>query len=118
MDKKALGKQLQKYRKKAQYSQDDVAAQIGCSSIFISCIERGVKAPALDTLIELANILDVSIDVLIGKEVKDYYIAELKNIEKHITSLPLEEQQRTLELINAIVMVEVEYCSGKRPRKE
>lgn len=43
MDKKAFGKQLQRYRERAGYSQEALAEKIECSSIFISYIERGAK---------------------------------------------------------------------------
>lgn len=46
MDKKAFGKQLQRYRERAGYSQEALAEQIECSTIFISYIERGEKSPA------------------------------------------------------------------------
>lgn len=36
MDKKAFGKQLQRYRERAGYSQEALAEQIECSTIFIS----------------------------------------------------------------------------------
>ena len=36
MDKKAFGKELQKYREQAGYSQETLAECVGCSSIFIS----------------------------------------------------------------------------------
>ena len=45
MDKKALGKELQKYRERAGYSQETLAEVINCSAIFISYIERGVNLP-------------------------------------------------------------------------
>lgn len=35
MDKKAFGKELQKYREQAGYSQETLAECVGCSSIFI-----------------------------------------------------------------------------------
>ena len=55
MDKKAFGKELQKYREQAGYSQETLAECVGCSSIFISYIERGVKTPSLNTLNSISN---------------------------------------------------------------
>ena len=46
MDKKMFGKQLQKYRELAGYSQEDLAEKADCSTIFISYIERGQKSPS------------------------------------------------------------------------
>lgn len=52
MDKKSFGKQLQRYRERAGYSQEALAELVECSTIFISYIERGEKSPSLDTLIK------------------------------------------------------------------
>lgn len=92
MDKKSFGKQLQKYRELAGYSQEDLAEKIDCSSIFISYIERGQKSPSLNTLIKLANTLNISVDILLGKEMANYTSEKLKNIEKRLSSLPLKER--------------------------
>ena len=43
MNRKSLGKQIQKYRERAGYSQEKLAEIIECSTIFIFYIERGVK---------------------------------------------------------------------------
>lgn len=67
MDKKSFGKQLQRYRERAGYSQEALAELVECSTIFISYIERGEKSPSLDTLIKLANALDISVDIFWGK---------------------------------------------------
>lgn len=84
MDKKAFGKQLQRYRERAGYSQEALAEQIECSTIFISYIERGEKSPSLDTLVKLANALDISVDILLGKELKNYTSEKLKYIENQL----------------------------------
>ena len=65
MDKKAFGKELQKYREQAGYNHETLAECVGCSSIFISYIERGVKSPSLNTLISISNTLNVSVDILL-----------------------------------------------------
>ena len=82
MDRKAFGKQLQRYREQAGYSQEALAEKIGCSSIFISNIECGKKSPSLDTLINLANTLDISVDILLGKELKKLHLRKIENTWK------------------------------------
>ena len=109
MDKKAFGKQLQRYRKRAGYSQEALAEKIECSSIFISFIERGAKAPGLDTLVKLANALDISVDILLGKELNNYTSKKLKDIEGQLKMLPSLEQQKILDILESIVAVELDY---------
>ena len=109
MDKKLFGKQLQKYRELAGYSQEDLAEKIDLSSIFISYIERGQKAPSVNTLIKLANTLNVSVDILLGKEVKGYTSEKLKEIEKRLNGLPEKEHQRLFDIIDAMITIELAY---------
>ena len=103
MDKKAFGKQLQRYRERAGYSQEALAEQIECSTIFISYIERGEKSPSLDTLVKLANALDISVDILLGKELKNYTSEKLKYIENQLKNLPSLEQQKILDIMDSVV---------------
>lgn len=98
MDKKAFGKQIQKYRNRSGYSQEKLAELMGCSAIFISYIERGEKMPGFDNLIKLANILGVSVDILLGGELKEF---------------PIKEQRKMLEVIDAVITVEKEYLEKK-----
>ena len=109
MDKKALGKELQKYRERAGYSQETLAEVINCSAIFISYIERGVKSPSLDTLIKLANALDISLDILLRKDVKKSISPKLIDIEKQLQRLPYHVQQKILDIIDATISIEIDY---------
>lgn len=110
MDKKAFGKQLQRYRERAGYSQEALAEQIECSTIFISYIERGEKSPSL---VKLANALDISVDILLGKELKNYTSEKLKYIENQLKNLPSLEQQKILDIMDSVVAVELSYHNEK-----
>lgn len=111
MDKKSFGKQLQKYRELAGYSQEDLAEKIDCSSIFISYIERGVKSPSLDTLVKLSNALNVSADVLLGKEMNCFTSQKLRHIEERLHALPVRERQRILDIMDEAISIELSYCN-------
>lgn len=113
MDKKAFGKQLQRYRERAGYSQETLTEKIECSSIFISYIERGEKTPGLDTLVKLANALDISVDILLGKELNNYTFERLKDIEGQLKMLPSLEQQKIFDILESIVAVELDYHGKK-----
>ncbi len=115
MDKKLFGKQLQRYREQAGYSQETLAEQIECSTIFISYIERGEKSPSLDTLLKLANALNISVDLLFGRELKHYTSEKLKYIEEQLKNLPTSEQQKILDIMESVVSIELNYYK-KEPR--
>lgn len=113
MDKKFFGMQLQKYRDKAGYTQEFLAEQIGCSSIFISFIERGEKAPSVDTLIKLSNALNISIDCMLGTELNCYPSEKLKQIAKRLSELPVYEQQKILTIFESIITIEINHYLKK-----
>lgn len=115
MNKKLFGKQLQQYRERAGYSQETLAEQIECSTIFISYIERGEKSPSLDTLLKLANALNISIDLLFGRELKHYTSEKLKYIEEQLKNLPTLEQQKILDILDSVVSIELNYYYEKEP---
>ena len=95
------------YRERAGYSQEKLAEIIECSTIFISYIERGVKSPGLDKLMKIANALDVSVDILLGKDLASYNTERLKDIEQQLKKLPEQEQLKILDMIDSIISIEL-----------
>lgn len=91
----------------AGYSQEKLAEIIECSTIFISYIERGVKSPGLDKLMKIANALDVSVDILLGKDLASYNTERLKDIEQQLKKLPEQEQLKILDMIDSIISIEL-----------
>lgn len=118
MDKKAFGKQLQRYREHAGYSQEALAEQIECSTIFISYIECGGKSPSLNTLVKLANTLDISVDILLGRELKNYTSERLKYMESQLKNLPSLEQQKALDIMDSVVAAELSYHNERGQQKK
>lgn len=79
--------------------------------------QRGVKSPGLDNLIRLANALDVSADLLLGTAISTYNLTMLKDIEKRIQMLPASEQQKLLDIFDAVISVELNHNQSERPNK-
>ena len=59
---KKLGKRIQSARKEAGLSQEQLAEAIGKSPSAVSTIETGKRGASLETLIRIANVLQVSAD--------------------------------------------------------
>ena len=76
------------------------------------------KSPSLDTLIKLANALDISVDILLGKELKHYTFEKLKYIEEQMKNLPASDQQKILDIVDSVVAIELNYHNEKRHQKE
>ena len=65
MDLCAIGARIKAARERAGLTQEDLAAELDMSPTHISVLERGRKAPKLETLVNIANTLHVSTDMLL-----------------------------------------------------
>jgi transcriptional regulator with XRE-family HTH domain len=63
--KKALGKRIAVLRRAKGFSQETLGEKSGYSTEFISLVERGVNAPAVEGLDKIA--------VALGTEIKDLF---------------------------------------------
>lgn len=63
-----LSKRLRQARDDAGYTQIDAAKKLGISNGTLSGYERNYRDPDTDTLNEMANLYEVSVDWLLGKE--------------------------------------------------
>lgn len=91
--KSKFAEQLTQFRKQKGFSQNELAKKLKISRQSVSKWENGTAIPDLDRVIEIADLLQVSLDELIlGKESKvnsnkldhlDKRLADLEEIEKN-----------------------------------
>ena len=62
-----LGKKIQQLRREQKIPQIKFAEMIETSSTFVSRMERGLRGPSLETLVLIADVLDVSLDSLLAE---------------------------------------------------
>ena len=74
-----FSERLKKLRKQAQLTQVDVAEKLGISQPAYASWERGVKKPTQENLVKISQILNVSVDYLVGNS--EEKLDELDNIE-------------------------------------
>lgn len=65
-----LGKRLRELRKTKGYSQTQLGKLINVTKVSISGYETENRTPNLETLIDLAEVLETSLDYLIGHDVQ------------------------------------------------
>lgn len=71
MDEVGLGKRLQEARQRAGFTQQQLCATAGLSYSTLAKIERGaIKSPSIFTIQSIADTLGLSLDELLGHEVK------------------------------------------------
>lgn len=69
MDKRRIGKAIAYLRKRAGYTQQDLADRIGISDKAVSKWERGIGAPDIAYVGKLASLLDIDTDSLLAGDV-------------------------------------------------
>ena len=91
-----FSERLKSLRKQAGFTQVDVASKLGISQQAYASWERGVKKPTQDNLVKIAQILNVSVDYLVGNS--EERIDELDNIELlfRMNSKGLTEEEKVV----------------------
>ena len=103
MDLKAVGKRIKAAREQKGLTQEALAELVNLSPMHVSVIERGNKLPRLETLINIANILDVSADVLLQDVVNNQVKLHTSEASDLIAQLSREDQRRVLAALHSFV---------------
>ena len=103
MDLQAIGARIKATREAKGMTQEDLAAALDLSRNHISVIERGVKAPKLDTFVAIANELGVSADVLLFDVIDHASNSVSSDLMAAVSQLPKADQNRILNAIRALL---------------
>lgn len=103
MKNKAIGKNIKLYREAKGYTQEKFAEKIGLTPNYLSAIERGVKIPSVETLIEIINGLEVSADEIFKDVINVGYKIKATQLSEKIEALSNEEQQKIFSVIEALI---------------
>ena len=66
MDYIDLGRRIRKQRAQRGWTQEALAERVNVSTSFVGHVERGTRKASLETLVSMANVLDVSLDYLLS----------------------------------------------------
>ena len=103
MNQKAIGRRIKTARENKRLTQEQLAELVDLSPMHVSVIERGVKLPKLETLINIANVLDVSADVLLQDVVNNQTKLFASEASELINQLPRDDQRRVLAALRSFV---------------
>lgn len=103
IDYVAIGQQIRKYRKAKNLTLLKLAEIIDVSESFIGQIERGRNKPSLETIINIANALNVSVDDLLysnltAQNTNDYFLKKVAEFTKDISPHKKEIILKNIEL--------------------
>ena len=106
MKTSSIGKRIRKYRELKGWRQKEFAEKIGLSVTYTGMIERGEKIPKLETFINIANVLEVSADLLLADVLKVQYEIKSSEIMDELASLKPAERDRIYSVINSMIAFE------------
>ena len=100
MDYRALGKRVRDERHMQRLTLEKLAEKTDKSINFIGQIERGEGKPSLETLVDIANALGVTVDSLLSDNIKASDDALEKEIFALMHGMSETGKRFTLDMIN------------------
>ena len=97
-----LGEHITTLRKKKGLSQAELGKTIGTSGDIIGRYERDEVKPSIEVAIKIADVLNVSLDYLVGKTALELDGDVLKRIEE-VSALPNEAKKQVLMVMDALI---------------
>lgn len=97
-----LGQQITALRKKKGLSQSDLGKNLGTSGDIIGRYERDEVKPSIEVAMKIADILEVSLDFLVGKTSLEIDKNTLKRIEE-VSKLPADAKNQVFMVIDALI---------------
>ena len=103
MIEQEIGRRIKEIRKRKKIPQEKLAEMIGISPNYMSALERGAYNIKLELLVQIIDCLDITADDLFRDVIKNGYMNRASRISDEIESLPIGEQQRIFEVLDALL---------------
>ena len=99
-----LGKKIRERRKEKKYTLEQLAEKLDVSTTFIGQIERAKGKPSLETLVKIANVLEISTDSLLfgdlnNKSGNSHFIKKVEELTETFTPDERELLLKNIEII-------------------
>ncbi len=102
MDFSSIGVNIKRYRLEAKMSQSKLAEQSGISTKYVSALERSEKPPSLETLVNIANALNITADMLLCDVLNKQVNIKQAMIGDIIKGLPQKEQLKIIAIVELL----------------
>ncbi len=106
MNTSSIGKRIRKFREAKGWRQEDFAEKVGISVTYTGMIERGEKVPKLETFITIANVLEVSADLLLADVLSTGYDVKSSEMTEKIAALSPNERDRIYSVVENMIKFE------------
>ncbi|MEO0639418.1 MAG: helix-turn-helix transcriptional regulator [Bacteroidota bacterium] len=97
-----LGQRITEIRKQKRLSQSALGKSVGTSGDVIGRYERGDIKPSIEVVLKIAEVLEVSVDYLVGNTSLELDKSLLKRIED-LSKMPDEEKVSLFKVIDAYI---------------
>ena len=102
IDKVNLGTHIRSQRTRKGLTRQELAEKVNLSTKSISCMERGLNYPSPENLFDIANVLEMSIDVFLFGYKKFNMPVNLGGLNETLEQLTKEKQAILLNIIEAV----------------
>lgn len=104
---------IKELREQNRISQNELAKQLNLTNKNICSYETGVANPKIETLIDMANFFNCSIDYLVGRESEDGIIVvsgnELSKDEEHLLDITRQLPPKEKDMVYRLAETLYEY---------
>lgn len=102
MDYVALGIRVKNKRLENNMTQEQLAEAVDISAVYVGQIERGDRHMTIDTLVKIANVLQVSIEELLKDSTRENInarIGEIINLTKNLSDTEIDKIVNVIKAI-------------------
>ena len=105
-----LKENIKSMRKSKGLSQEELAIKLNVVRQTISKWEQGLSVPDAEMLIKLAEVFDTTVSTLLGKNISDSKVDDLKAISEKLETINLQLSQRKNERRKIIHWLLISLC--------
>ncbi len=103
MDLKAIGQRIKLAREAKGLTQEQLAEIVALSASHISVIERGIKTPRLETLVEILNILKVDANFILADVLSVSNEITSSLLSNKLSALSETQQKKILRVLDTLI---------------
>lgn len=107
-----LGENLKALRKSKGLSQEELAIKLNVVRQTISKWEKGLSVPDSDMLISLSEVLETPVSTLLGEQVVEAKVDDLKAISEKLEVINLQLAQRKTTRQKAVHWLLISLCAA------
>jgi len=113
-----IGKRIREIRKKRKISQSALSEIIDKTPTLVSYIESGIRGMSLETIVAIANALEVSVDVLLSDNLAINSRSFMYDISEIMSGLTVYERTVIIESMKSLkeTLRENRYLIANRPK--